>query len=268
VLQESQLPGLAEWRRVRDYRVWALSQLGNVAMYTDSPMGVDEIGSLGAQHIAVATGAHWTTHLYSPLEIPSEPLLGPQVFTPEDVFAGRVAGDRILVFDYDNYYLGGVIAEHLGRQGAQVVYATPAGHASAWTFMTNELPYVYKALGEQGVEILTTTNLDHFDGRQARLSNLFNQQALERPIDAVVVVGLRQPNLELYQSLQAAGADTHNAWGNTSIALVGDALAPGAIAHAVHSGHGFARSLLDGDSEYLRDEPINLLEPQPVFIEG
>jgi dimethylamine/trimethylamine dehydrogenase len=50
--------------------------------------------------------------------------------------------------------------------------------------------------------------------------------------------------------------------------LVGDALAPGAIAHAVHSGHGFARSLLDGDSEYLRDEPINLLEPQPVFIEG
>ncbi|MDG2493762.1 MAG: FAD-dependent oxidoreductase, partial [Luminiphilus sp.] len=268
VLQESQLPGLAEWRRVRDYRVWALSQLGNVAMYTDSPMGVDEISSLGARHIAVATGAHWTTHLYSPLEIPSEPLLGPQVFTPEDVFAGRVAGDRILVFDYDNYYLGGVIAEHLGRQGAQVVYATPAGHASAWTFMTNELPYVYKALGEQGVEILTTTNLDHFDGRQARLSNLFNQQAFERPIDAVVVVGLRQPNLELYQSLQAAGADAHNGWVNASIALVGDALAPGAIAHAVHSGHGFARSLLDGDSEYLRDEPINLLEPQPVFIEG
>jgi dimethylamine/trimethylamine dehydrogenase len=268
VLQESQLPGLAEWRRVRDYRVWALSQLGNVAMYTDSPMGVDEISSLGARHIAVATGAHWTTHLYSPLEIPSEPLLGPQVFTPDDVFAGRVAGDRILVFDYDNYYLGGVIAEHLGRQGAQVVYATPAGHASAWTFMTNELPYVYKALGEQGVEILTTTNLDHFDGRQARLSNLFNQQAFERPIDAVVVVGLRQPNLELYQSLQAAEVDTHNAWVNTSIALVGDALAPGAIAHAVHSGHGFARSLLDGDSEYLRDEPINLLEPQPVFIEG
>ena len=86
--------------------------------------------------------------------------------------------------------------------------------------------------------------------------------------DAVVVVGLRQPNLELYQSLQAAGADAHNGWVNTSIALVGDALAPGAIAHAVHSGHGFARSLLDGDSEYLRDEPINLLEPQPVFIEG
>jgi dimethylamine/trimethylamine dehydrogenase len=268
VLQESQLPGLAVWRRVRDYRVWALSQLGNVGMYTDSSMGIDEISDLDSQHIAVATGAHWTKHLYSPLEIPSVPLLGPQVFTPEDVFAGRVTGERILVFDYDNYYLGGVIAEHFGREGAQVVYATPAGHASAWTFMTNELPYVYKALGEQGVEILTTTNLDHFDGRQAQLSNLFNQQPLERTIDAVVIVGLRQPNLDLYQSLQRARTGGDKPRGNTTITLIGDALAPGAIAHAVHSGHDFARSLLGGDDIYLRDEPITLTEPQPVFIES
>ena len=35
VLQESQLPGMATWRRVRDYRVWALSQMGNVSMYTN-----------------------------------------------------------------------------------------------------------------------------------------------------------------------------------------------------------------------------------------
>ena len=194
--------------------------------------------------------------------------MGPRVFTPEDVFAGRVAGDRILVFDYDNYYLGGVIAEHLGCQGAKVVYATPAGHASAWTFMTNELPYVYKALGKQGVEILTTTNLDHFNGQLAGLSNLFNQQPLEREIDAVVVVGLRQPNLDLYQALQAAQGNTDSPLSDTPITLVGDALAPGAIAHAVHSGHGFARSLIADDGAYFRDEPINLLEPQPVFVEG
>ena len=133
--------------------------------------------------------------------------------------------------------------------------------------MTNELPYVYKALGEQRVEILTSTNLDQFDGRVAQLSNLFNAQPLERPIDAVVVVGLRQPNLDLYQSLQKRQSDASNTLANTAITLVGDALAPGAIAHAVHSGHGFGRALLGSGDEYLRDEPINLLEPQPVFIE-
>lgn len=268
VLQESQLPGLAVWRRVRDYRVWALSQLGNVAMYTDSPMEASDIAGLKADHIAVATGARWTTHLYSPLEIPSSPLSAARVFTPDDVFADRVAGDRILVFDYDNYYLGGVIAETLGRQGAQVVYATPAGHASAWTFMTNELPYVYKALGEQGVEILTTTNLDHFDGTRAQMRNLFNDEVLERQVDAVVIVGLRLPNTTLYESLQALQASGDGTLALAHIALVGDALAPGAIAHAVHSGHGFARGLLcDPTDLYRRDEPIGLPTPQPVFTE-
>ena len=118
------------------------------------------------------------------------------------------------------------------------------------------------------MEILTSTNLDHFNGRLAQLSNLFNAQPLERAIDAVVVVGLRQPNLDLYQSLQALQSDASNTLANSTISLVGDALAPGAIAHAVHSGHGFARSLLGGDDEYLRDEPINLIEPQAVFIES
>ncbi len=269
VLQESQLPGLAVWRRVRDYRVWALSQMGNVAMYTDSPMDADGISTLDADHIALATGARWTRHLYSALEIPSYPLSGPQVFTPEDVFNDAVVGDRVLVFDYDNYYLGGVIAEHLGRRGSRVVYATPAGHASAWTFMTNELPYVYKALGDQSVEILTTTNLDHFDGSTATLSNLFNGHPLTRGIDAVVIVGLRLPNTDLYDALQKLQAGGHESISNARLSLIGDALAPGAIAHAVHSGHGFSRGLLGGDDDrYLRDEPINLVTPQPAFDGG
>ena len=267
VLDESALPGLGVWRRVRDYRVWALSQLGNVAMYTDSPMDAESIADLAPDHIALATGAQWTRHLYSALEIPDQPLDGPKVFTPEDVFANRISGERILVFDYDNYYLGGVIAEHLGRRGCNVVYATPAGHASAWTFMTNELPYVYKALGEQQVEILTTTNLNGFDGEQATLSNLFNGQTLERPVDAIVLVGLRLPNTSLYQALLQSRAGGHKGLQGTGINLVGDALAPGAIAHAVHSGHGFARGLLEGDAGlYRRDEPITLEDPQPVVI--
>ena len=262
VLQESQLPGMATWRRVRDYRVWALSQMGNVSMFTNSELDAEAAISFGADHIAVATGARWTHRLYSPLEIPAEPLNHPHVYTPEDVFSEQVAGDRVLIFDYDNYYLGGVLAEHLATQGKIVTYATPAGHASAWTFMTNELPYVYQALGRHRVDIHTTTNLLGFDGARAAMQNLFNATPLELEVDSIVIVGHREPRDALYEALMASERDSDE---QRSIELVGDALAPGAIVHAVHSGHGFARGLVDGETIYLRDEPIVPAEPLLVF---
>ena len=261
VLQESQLPGMATWRRVRDYRVWALSQMGNVNMFTNSPMDAAALKEFGADHIALATGALWTRRLYSPLEIPTQPLEGANVFTPEDVFAGRVAGDRLLVFDYDNYYLGGAIAEHLANQKKNVSYATPAGHASAWTFMTNELPYVYQALERAGVSIHTTTNLIGFDAGVARLENLFHRAPLGINVDGVVIVGHRDPNDALYNTV--LGSDDGNSL--PPMSLIGDAMAPGAIVHAVHSGHSFARGLVDDNAAYLRDEPVTLPEPAPAF---
>ena len=261
VLSESRLPGMATWRRVRDYRVWVLSQMGNVAMFTNSELDVQAALDFGSDHIAIATGARWTRRRYSALELPAEPLITPQVYTPEDVYTHQVAGDRLLVFDFDNYYLGGVIAEHLAEQGHQVTYATPAGHASAWTFMTNELPFVYRALAARNVAIHTSTNLMDFDGQRAMLQNLFNAVPTELDVDGIVIVGHREPRDELYQTLSAALPDNEP----PSLHLLGDALAPGAIVHAVHSGHGYARSLVEEESGYLRDEPIILAEPQRIF---
>jgi dimethylamine/trimethylamine dehydrogenase len=178
------------------------------------------------------------------------------------VFAGNVTGDRLLVFDFDHYYLGGVIAEHLATSGKQVTYATPAGHASAWTFMTNELPFVYQALARAGVAIHTTTNLISFEGTRATVANLFNQTALELAVDGVVIVGHREPNDALFDPL-ITSIEASEAAG--SVSLVGDAQAPGAIVHAVHSGHTFARGLVHDETSYLRDEPIVPTTPQIVF---
>ncbi|MDG2460982.1 MAG: FAD-dependent oxidoreductase [Luminiphilus sp.] len=261
VLSESQLPGMATWRRVRDHRVWLLSQMGNVAMFTNSELDAETALGFGADHIAIATGSRWTRRLYSALEIPTEPMNTPQVFTPDDVFASRVTGDRLLVFDFDNYYLGGVIAEHLATQGRTVTYASPAGHASAWTFMTNELPFVYQALARHNVVIHTSTNLMTFDGHRAMLQNLFNATPMELDVDGIVIVGHREPHDDIYETLiQTTKTDDA-----TSVHLVGDALAPGAIVHAVHSGHGFARSLAEDDTSYLRDDPIVSAEPHRAF---
>ena len=269
VLKESRLPGLATWLRVRDYRVNALSQMGNVSLFSGSDMDADGIEAFGADHVAIATGATWTKRLYSTLEIPVGYLEGDAVYTVDDVLAGLVGAARILVFDFDHYYLGGVLAEHLAAEGRQVVYATPSGNASAWTFMTNELPYVYRALAQHRVEILTSVTLESFDGREVHLAQLFHRKPLTRSVDAVVIVGHREPNDDLYQELCDRRKEGNTNLENTQVNVIGDALAPGAIAHAVHSGHTYARELLMGaGSGYLRDEPLISSSPAMVFARG
>jgi dimethylamine/trimethylamine dehydrogenase len=127
--------------------------------------------------------------------------------------------------------------------------------------MTNELPYVYQALERAGVSIHTTTNLIGFDAGVARLENLFHRAPLDINVDGVVIVGHRDPNDALYNTV--LGSDDGNSL--PPMSLIGDAMAPGAIVHAVHSGHSFARGLVDDNAAYLRDEPVTLPEPAPAF---
>ena len=100
------------------------------------------------------------------------------------------------------------------------------------------------------------------DGASAAMQNLFNATPLEIDADSIVIVGHRESRDAVFEALVASetvgGAQP-------SLHLVGDALAPGAIVHAVHSGHAFARGLVDEETIYLRDEPIVPAEPARVF---
>lgn len=77
------------------------------------------------------------------------------VYTPDDLAAGIAPPGPIVVFDFDNYYMGGAVAEQMAKQPSSETYVTTAGNASAWTFMTNELPLVHRALVKAGVPIHT-----------------------------------------------------------------------------------------------------------------
>jgi dimethylamine/trimethylamine dehydrogenase len=153
--------------------------------------------------------------------------------------------------------MGGVVAEFLAEAGNQVSYVTPAGHASAWTIMTNELPRVHQALSRRGVAVTTLNRVTGFDGNQATLAQLFTAEETRIACNNLVIVGLRRPDDALYHALMQrdlAGA------GIKSVTRVGDALAPGAIVHAVHSGHRYARELDEPVSEetYKFDAPVVL----------
>ncbi|MEZ5784404.1 MAG: FAD-dependent oxidoreductase [Rhizobiaceae bacterium] len=58
---ESKLPGLAEWARVRDWRVGQIEKLENVEVFRESRMDARSVVELGVDHVFVATGSKWRT---------------------------------------------------------------------------------------------------------------------------------------------------------------------------------------------------------------
>src|SRR5215469_9867421 len=170
---ETRLPGLSAWGRVLDWRRGQLAKLANVNLYRGNRLNADEIIELGNTHVVVATGARWAKLLYSPLELATGTLDVPGVLTPDDIAAGTVPADPVVVYVFDNYYMGGVLAEHLARGGHSVSYVTPAGHASAWTIMSNEQPQVHRALSSARVALHTLTRVTAFAAGAVTLANQF-----------------------------------------------------------------------------------------------
>jgi dimethylamine/trimethylamine dehydrogenase len=254
---ERRLPGLSAWGRVVDWRLGQLRERPNVNLYPGSGLGAEDILGLEHRHVVVATGARWTRMLFSTLEFPVGELAGPTVYTPDDIAAGIVPEGPVVVFDFDNYYLAGAIAEQLAGQSGGVTYVTTAGNASAWTFMTNELPLVHRALTKAGVPIHTLKRVTAFDGESVSIADVYTGAESHLPCRSLVLVGIRRPNDDLYHALAARPSDLDKA-GIATVTRIGDCHAPGAIVHAVHSGHRYAREFESprGDVPYTRDFPV------------
>jgi dimethylamine/trimethylamine dehydrogenase len=254
---ETRLPGLAAWGRVLDWRRAQLERLGNVSIYRGNRLSAEDILGLGSAHVVIATGARWARLLYSPLEVPARELAGPGVYTPDDVAAGTPFAGPVVVYDFDNYYMGSALAEQLARAGARVSYVTPAGHASAWAIMSNEQPQVHRALAASGIALHTLSRVTAFADGELTLAGQFTDAELRLPCASLVIVGARFADDALYGALAARAPEVAEA-GIRSVTRIGDAAAPGAIVHAVYSGHRYARELDAPAAELAvrRDAPL------------
>ncbi len=254
---ETRLPGLATWSRVLDWRRGQLQRLKNVAMYRGNRLAADEILELRPARVVVATGSRWMPLLYSPLEVPSGTLDHPNVYTPDDVASGACLEDPVVVFDFDNYYMGSALAEHLAKAGHHVSYATPAATASAWSVMTNEQPQTYRALAGAGIAVHTLMRVESFEDDEMTLIHVFTSARTRLSCRSLVIVGARLPDAALYAQLIARHEELVTA-GVVSVDRIGDALAPGAIAHAIYSGHLHGRELDAAERalDLRRDAPV------------
>lgn len=238
VTRESKLPGLAAWVRVLDYRQRAIATMPNVEVYRESRMSAGDIAEFGFQHVAVATGATWRRDGVARWHIQPIPVdSGADVLTPDDLMAGRrPSGSRVLVYDDDHYYMGGVVAELLRSEGFEVEIVTPAAQVSAWTVNTMEVGKVQRRLLLAGVTLRTSAALTAVGAGRVTVANTYTGQLTEAAADSVVMVTARLPDEELYLELLAR----HKQGEIASVRAIGDAWAPGTIAAAVWSGRRFA----------------------------
>jgi dimethylamine/trimethylamine dehydrogenase len=247
VALESRLPGLAEWARVRDYRVQQIERMANVEIYRESELGADDVLATEADHVVIATGATWRRDGFGrchPAGL-ADPGPAAQIFTPDDIMAGRLPGGRVVLFDDDHYYMGAVIAERLCAEGLPVTLVTPEDKVAAWGSYTAEQIRTQRRLLELGVGIVTAHGLTAFDGGEAVLACAYTGREQRITADAVVMVTARRPNDDLYHALRGRVE---------SLRRIGDCDAPAIIAAAVYAGHRYAREL-DAPEQDFADVP-------------
>ncbi len=266
VAQESRLPGLAEWGRVADHRLQQIETMPNVDVFLDNHLDAEDALSIGADHIVVATGSKWRADGFGRYHARPCPDLGPaeQVFTPNDIFLGRLPEGRAIVFDDDHYYMGAVLAEALVAQGVEVSFVTPENLVSAWGKMTDEQYLTQQRLVQLGVQIITAHGLDAFDGSKAQLSCVYSKQAHTVEADAVVLVTARKPEDGLYREIsgQLESMDPESV---PTLRKIGDCDAPAIIAAAVYAGHKYARELETDVAPTVDVRYDKLMDPDQVF---
>lgn len=243
VTRERLLPGLSEWGRVVDYRQYQISQRPNVETYLGSRLSAAEILEFGFQNVAIATGATWRADGVARMHVVPMPAdAAMPVFTPDDVMAGRLPSGRVVLFDDDHYYMGGVLAELLAQKGCEVTLVTPAAHVSDWTRNTLEQGAIHRRLVAAGVRIMLNTGVAALRADVVEMACAYTGQRAYLGCDAVVMVASCRSNDRLYQDLMVRADDWADA-GILSVRLIGDAAAPGPIAWATYAGHRYAREL-------------------------
>jgi dimethylamine/trimethylamine dehydrogenase len=244
VTREARLPGLAEWARVRDWRVSQINKLANIAVYLDSALTAQDVLDFGAEHVVLATGCHWRRDGYGRSNGFAIPGFADneRVYTPDDLMDGRLPQGRVVVYDDDGYYHASVMAELLRLRGCEVIHLTPEDNLAPWTLNTLDYRHVRKRMAELGIEAMVSHDVVGYDGGTLTVEDVWTHRRCELACDAVVTVTARLPHDALYRELQRREAEWADA-GIRTLRCIGDAEAPGLIAHAVYAGHRYAREL-------------------------
>jgi len=250
VSRERNLPGLSAWGRVADYREYQLSQKSNVETYLKSNLDVNQVLEFGFENVCIATGSEWRVDGVSRqhvIPIPNDQKM--PMFTPDDIMNNKIPQGKVIIYDDDHYYMGGVIAELLIEKGCEVTLVTTSAYVSEWTKNTLEQEEIQKRLIEMGLNIKLNKGIFSIHSNFVKINCIYTQNKESLEADAVVIVASQKPKDKLFTDLKLEKEKWKDAGINT-IKIIGDANAPGPIAWATYAGHRYAREL---DKDIIED---------------
>lgn len=263
VTRESRLPGLAEWARVRDHRLWQLQQVQNAELYLESRLTAADILEYGIANIAIATGAVWRDDgVGRAHRKPLSFLVRENTLTPDDLMSKGVDALQpdgpVVIFDDDRFYMASILAELVVSAGRKVVFVTPSPIVAPWSDNTLEQERIQTRLIELDVEIIPSAQLAGMSADSLTLACCYSGRTTEIPCGQLLLVTSRLPQDALWHELSSLEAERKEA-GIKSLTRIGDCHAPGLIAAACYSGHAFARAAGDGKTVTpLREDMANL----------
>ncbi|MFT4959287.1 MAG: dimethylamine/trimethylamine dehydrogenase [Paracoccaceae bacterium] len=259
VHREAGLKGLGAWKSVADHRISDLQQRGNVQLFTDSSLTAQDVVELGIPNVFIATGTHWRRDgrgrsLSAGAAVSNQM----QVLTPDYIMDGLMPEPGpIVVYDDDQAYLGGVLAEQLASAGHAVTFVTPASMVSPFTELTLEQKRVQRSLIDLDVVIITAHRLDNITATGCTIGCVYSDRARVIDCSSVLLVTERIRETALFDALRALPDN-----GLTTLELIGDAANPGLIADAVYAGHmaarNFERDPQEVAQQFYRRELVSL----------
>jgi dimethylamine/trimethylamine dehydrogenase len=216
--------------------------LPNVEIYRESKLTAADVREFGISEVVIATGARWRRDGVGHsalMGIKGAALAG--VLTPDDIRAGKIPASPCLIYDDDQYYLAGVLAEKLAKDRIDVTLATPGLEVSAWCRMVDEQERVQQRLAEVKVNMLTGLHLTEIAPGKAHFHGIGGKDS-ELPWASLILVTSRSPENALYDEL-TGNTDALRTAGIERVTRIGDCHVTGAVVHAVYDGHKFAREL-------------------------
>ncbi|WP_420549706.1 FAD-dependent oxidoreductase [Curvivirga sp.] len=261
-LKESTLPGMSEYARVKDYRIYQLQQMANVSMYLESPLTAPEVLEFGFSRVIIATGAKWRRDgMGRSYQLPLRTYTGENLFTPDDIMNNKPLPPtgHTVIFDDEHYYMAAVIAERMIELGeSDVTLVTSAGRVGDWSEYTGEQFQTQARLIELGVNIIVSHTVSEYHDNTVTLDCVYSGRQQKLAATCFIPVTSRMPNEGLYRDLKD-NPDALEKAGITHLSRIGDCDAPRIIAAAVFDGHHIGRTIDDPEKEdvpYLRDRAL------------
>ena len=250
--KEAKLPGMSSYKRVIDYRVSQINQLENVDVYLDNTMARDDVLELGFDHVVTATGSTWQPSIMDEKSAPILITKTDSIFTPEDVLEGCELQSPVIIFDFDYYYMGGLIAEYIKGLGHEVTIITPFEKVSPWSFNSNEVSEIESKLLDKDIEVLTEHRITDIGESSIEIIHQVTNKKTDVDRGSLVLVGHRKQSDTLYTQL-TSDEDALKASGIKSVQNIGDSNAPGAVVHATYAGHLYANTFDQEDGASSND---------------